>query len=247
MFKKISPFIIGAATLFTLAHPLTIYAEEANEVAKPSEGIILEDKSEVSDLFKDFIDKAFSDTKGLLVKDTEGTDITDNFIDETLVLYSQEDYSSIHDIIQDGNLEISHGIEYPALSFESLENAQSRNSIQSIQGRAVSRDFYETRQDRNKRYPTKEWIVTVSSNFSYDTRTFNITSVGNTNIRIKTAYFGAAFSPYLDRVNATSSKNGRTARFDASYDMKATVSTLLVRETADYGRHTHTITTGANQ
>lgn len=136
-------------------------------------------------------------------------------------------------------MEISHGIEYSALSFDTLDNVQSRNSIQSIQGRGVSRDFYRSAKDRNKRYPTKEWIVTVTGNFSYDTRTFNITSVGTTRVTIKTAIFGSMFSPYLDRLNVSSSYSGRTARFDASYTMKSTVSSLLVRETADFGRHTH--------
>lgn len=245
--KKLSTVIIGAATLFALAQPLTTYAEESNEVSQLTEVNTFEDESKAPDLFKSFIDKAFTNKSGLLVKDAEGNDVTKKFIDGTSKLYIQEDYDSIHYIVQENDLEISHGIEYSALSFDTLDNVQSRNSIQSIQGRGVSRDFYRSAKDRNKRYPTKEWIVTVTGNFSYDTRTFNITSVGTTRVTIKTAIFGSMFSPYLDRLNVSSSYSGRTARFDASYTMKSTVSSLLVRETADFGRHTHTIQTGANQ
>ena len=98
-----------------------------------------------------------------------------------------------------------------------------------------------------KKYPEKEWIVTVTGNFSYDTRTFNITYVSPTTIRISFAHFGASFSPYLGRPVLSSSKNGRTATFNASYNMMSNVTIGPVKDVADFGRYTHTITTGANQ
>ncbi|MDF0729007.1 hypothetical protein PY093_20575 [Cytobacillus sp. S13-E01] len=167
------------------------------------------DESEVSVLFTNFIDSVFDDLSNLNVLDSSGSDITEEFIEETSDFYDNEDYKSIQNLIKDNDLSVSL-IKIDNLNIE---------SISDIRSKTVSKEYYEyATSDRGY---SGEWIVNVTGNYSYNASTYAVTYASTPSISLTATNFGASFSPYMDNVNTSSSYSGSTATFTATYTMRA--------------------------
>lgn len=115
----------------------------------------------------------------------------------------------------------------------------------NIQGRNVSRNFLHTYRETTLNLHTKEWRSVVSGNFSWDTRTFNITSVGTPSHAIY-GNFGAAFSQRTTNVTRQGTNSGRTARFTVRYNQVMTLGVGHLGGDLNFGTHQDSFTTGAN-
>jgi hypothetical protein len=170
------------------------------------------------------------DLEGLDVFDSNGVDITNEFINTTSQYYALRDYKSIQDLIINQDLSVSHevvtdikdlknkGSELNALNFN---KGLELNALTFTRTDHVSKRFYHIATDTKGKF-TKDWVVTLSGSFSYNTSTYNVTSVTGPRISLTTANFGAMFSPALENVLTSNSRSGRTARFSANYTMRAT-------------------------
>lgn len=196
-------------------------------------------KEEVSSLFINFIDQAFEDLEGLTVTNSYGKNITKEFVYTATSYHNIGDYRSIQNMIKYQDLSISHQVS------SIKRDNRLRNSVEpnAIRGENVSKRFYKIAKDSTGRFP-KEWVVTLSGNISYDTRTYKITHASGPRVSLTEANFGQAFSPRIDNVTTSRSYKGSTATFKGSYTMKATlglsIGSLPVGYNLNFGNHTHT-------
>lgn len=202
----------------------------------------LED-AKISDLFIDFIDEVYEDLDGLSALDSNGLDITKEFINNTSRYYTVKDYKSIQDIIKDQDLSISHKI---STDITNLQNEElGINAVSGVRTESASQQFYHIATDKKGKF-TKEWIVTLNGSFSYNTSTFKVTSVTGPRITLTTANFGALFAPALEGILTSNSYSGFAAKFTANYTMRATLGVsfgdLPINFNYDFGTHTDTFT-----
>jgi hypothetical protein len=187
------------------------------------------------------MDKAYENLDGLTVLNSDGVDITKEFINNATKYYDVKDYKSIQDMI--GNEDLSISItKREAIPGQLL--GSKAVALGTIRGDNVSKIFYHLEWDKSKGQYKKEWETQVSGSFSYDDKTFQITSVGIPKVNIYASGFGAGWSPYLADVVNSSSKSGMTATFKSSYNMRAT--SLIANLTTDWnwGNYTDSFTAG---
>jgi hypothetical protein len=199
------------------------------------------ESTEVSSLFIDYIDTAFNDINGFTVKDLSGLDITDEFIIKANAPYKTGDYRSIQNIIIEENLSLSYRENTPIDNLN--ESGLEVNALSDIRGENVSEKFYHIAKDTKDKF-TKEWVVTLSGNFSYNTSTFKVTAVSGPKVSLTTANFGAMFAPALEDIYTYNSSSGSTATFNARYKMRAvlglSIGDLPLGFNLDFGTHTDT-------
>lgn len=186
----------------------------------------------VSELFSNFIDKAFSDVDELLVLDSKGLDITDEFIGVASVHYNASNYQKIQDIIKNQDLSISHGKSSymdDAEVNEYIDNTEinkdisGNNDLSFVLGKNDSREFYHIATDTTGRF-TKEWVVTLSGSYLYDTILRRSYGVQGPTVNLTTANFGASFSPYMENITTSDSTSNSVVTFSANYTMMADLS-----------------------
>ncbi|WP_373893977.1 hypothetical protein ACUL41_02360 [Virgibacillus natechei] len=223
-----------------------VLAAEHNEENKVGE-------NEASELFSSFMDKVFNDEDKLIVLDSSGSDITNEFIDTTDEYYKSGDYQKIQSIIKDKNLSISYGeksymdnaeVKEYMNEAEVNENMSDDNDLNAVIGIDDSREFYHIATDTSGRF-TKEWTVTLSGSYLYNTITKQSYSLTGPVVDLTVANFGASFSPYLSNIS-TSNSTDPLATFTANYTMEADLSIPIgdipVGVTFDFGDYTDTLT-----
>lgn len=200
------------------------------------------EESEISNLFTNFIDTALENTEDFTVKDLEGAVVTDRFIELTAEPYAAADYRKIQNIILENNWFLSYREHTPLDNMKEL--GLEVNALSNIRGENVSERFYHIAKDTRDKF-TKEWVVTLSGNFSYNTSTFKVTSVSGPKVSLTTANFGAMFSPALEDIYTYNSSSGSTATFNARYKMRAvlglSIGDLPLGINLDFGTHTDTM------
>ncbi|MGD0032160.1 hypothetical protein SLT67_12420 [Paenibacillus illinoisensis] len=198
--------------------------------------------SEISSLFTNFIDNAYENTEDLTVKDLSGSIVTDRFIEVTSGSYEAADYRTIQNLIIENNWFLSYREHTPLDNLN--ESGLQVNATSDIRGENVSERFYHIAKDSKDKF-TKEWVVTLSGDFSYNTSTFKVTSVSGPKVSLTTANFGAMFSPALEDIYTYNSSSGSTATFNARYKMRAvlglSIGDLPLGYNLDFGTHTDTM------
>lgn len=191
------------------------------------------ESNEVSQFFIDYIDHAFNNLDLLFVKDANGDFITQNFINDTAVLYSNGDYQGIRDIIQDKNLSVSYQ------EIQDLKK-MTNSGIQplAVSGENVSEHFLHRTTDTKGKF-TKEWVTTVSGSFSYGGN-YAITWVSDATVSFKAPDIGTSFVASMTNTSTSSSYSGFKATFSASYKMEMIHSIGWLTETLDFGNYTDT-------
>ncbi|WP_144032207.1 hypothetical protein [Amphibacillus jilinensis] len=203
------------------------------------------ENSEVTDLFVEFIDLMFEHEDNILVTDIFGSNVTQWFKEDANIMLQQDDYQSIHELVIQNNWIIGYS------ETENLTKKNDFSVMNDIRSRSVSYNFYGygTNSTTTNSFP-KEWVVTLSGTFSYNINTYRITSAPEPNLTIRTANWGASFSPFLENVSTSSSISGSTVNHSASYKMGGTlalpIGSIPIGHPLDYGRHHHTITHGIN-
>lgn len=229
-------FLSLVITLTLVLSCTTINSASANVTEESNEN------SEISSLFTNFIDTAFENTEDFTVKDLEGSVVTDRFIEVTSEPYEAADYRTIQNIIIENNWFLSYREHTPLDNLK--ESGLEVNALSNIRGDNVSERFYHIAKDSRDKF-TKEWVVTLSGNFSYNTSTFKVTSVSGPKISLTTANFGAMFSPALEDIYTYNSSSGSTATFNARYKMRAvlglSIGDLPLGVNLDFGTHTDTM------
>lgn len=189
----------------------------------------------VSGFFTEFIDEAFKDLNQLNVIDSSGKDVTEEFVENNLNHYQSKNYKVIQKLIESENLSVS---------YEELEHDLTKSQM----------DTRGTTMTENKKKITyhianakgtsfrKEWTTQLIGRITYVANTHRIVSAGNPILSLKLANFGAAFSPYLDRISTGKKINSTTVDFSGTYTMKATLGFEIggfpVGKTLDFGRYT---------
>ncbi|AST90091.1 MULTISPECIES: hypothetical protein [Sutcliffiella] len=149
---------------------------------------------------------------------------SDIYIEQIKDLHSKGDYQSLQKLFM-GDNSISFVIEKDVAVketglLEKHEMSTSNFTTMDIRGKSVSRLFSREATESSGRF-TKEWITRLSGYYSYDARTNRVTNVQSPTLRLDTATFGSAFTPYIDSVSTTGTNLGTSARFNATYTMKA--------------------------
>lgn len=216
--------------LFAFSFPASAMEQDSNS----------KHQSEVSDLFIEFVDNAFSNLDTLEAKDSKGEDVTKLFIRQAQPLFNKKDYKSIQDLIIEQDLDVS----YAEINEVKLASGDEFTT-DAIRMTRVSRNFYARGTSGGW---TKEWIVTLTGDIHYDDRSFKITSVSSPRLSLKTANFGMYWSPYLDNISTSGKHNGNIATFTGKYTMKATVYVggIPIPITYNFGSYTHSFTSGIN-
>lgn len=235
---------LAVVTFLIVASTNTVFAAE-NQPTEETE------TNEVSELFTNFINEAFSDLNGLTVQDSMGNDITEEFIESVSNYYSLKDFKSIQDLIVSQDLSVSitqstYLTNKDANKLNLEENALKGIELNAgIRGENVSKMFYHLETDESGTF-TKEWATTLSGSFSYDTSTYRVTNISGPRVSLTVANFGTMFSPSIENVLGDNSYSGRSATFSANYDMKAVLGIsfgdLPLGFTLDFGRHTDRFT-----
>lgn len=173
-------------------------------------------------------------------------DITQQFIDFAHELYLEGDYKNIQSYIYENDLSISYTVitDIDVISGQDGESdfLTTDSTTMNIRSKNVSESFYKLATDTKDKF-TKEWVVTLSGSYSYDSSTYRVTHTNSPVLRLTTANFGAAFSPYLQSITTSSSHSGSTATFRTSYTMMATlgvsIGDLPLGFTLNFGSHSH--------
>ncbi len=189
----------------------------------------------VSDFFTEFIDEAFKDLNQLNIVDSSGNDVTEEFIENNLNHYKSKNYEVIQKLIESENLSVS---------YEELEHDLSKSQM-NIQGSNItenkSKITYHIENAEGTSF-RKEWTTQLIGRITYESNTHRIVSAGDPILSLKLANFGAAFSPYLDRISTGKQINSTTVDFSGTYTMKATLGFEIggfpVGKTLDFGRYT---------
>lgn len=239
MIKKILGIGVSSALALSI-FPTSMLAandvvEQENINTTIEENYVDPSSSEVSELFVNFIGDAFNDLDHFTVNDSNGLDITKEFIESTTGLYNNQKYKEIRQIVLERNLSLAYSEATPLSSFD-----LNRVSLTAVRSDSVSKQFYHIAQEKTGRY-TKEWIVTLTGNISYDTSTYKITAVNSPTISLTKADFGALFAPALENVSTNGTHSGSTAIFSANYQMRAllgvSVGSLPLGFNLDFGTY----------
>lgn len=218
MIKKILSIGVSSALALSI-FPTSILAA-GSPVEKESVNTTIEENyvdtssSKVSEMFVNFIGDGFNNLDHFTVNDSNGLDITKEFIDLTTELFSQKEYKEIQQIVLERKLSLAY--TNPTLNVFDL-NSFSRAAVRSD---SVSKSFYHIATESKGKF-TKEWVVTLSGNISYNTSTYKITAVSSPTLSLTTANFGALFSPALENVSTNGSHSASNATFSASYQMRS--------------------------
>lgn len=160
----------------------SLVTKEVSEAAFENEnGIETVRKYEVSNVFKEIIDRGFSNE--FAVKNlVDGTDKTSEFMSLAAPLYESRDYESIKRIVIDNNYDIA-AVEKESASI----NARSP-IIRSTQ----TRYFYERRTAGGW---TKEWNTIVRGSYSWNMNT-GVYSSASSDVYPQELNFGGAWSAW---------------------------------------------------
>ncbi|WP_068615807.1 hypothetical protein [Paenibacillus tuaregi] len=235
MKKQILSFLSASALILSLS-ATPIFAAGSTDV--PAQEVSINSDIEVSNVFIDFINEGFNNPKGFEVKDSNGLDVTEKFIESVKGPYYIGDYKTIKKVVQDQNLTLSNTVRTQIENHDGLNKNSA--AIATVSGESVTKEFYHVAQDSTGRF-SKEWKVALSGTFSY-TNNFQVTSASGPSVRLTYAPFGAMFSPAIDNVRTSNSYSGYKASFVGSYDMRAVMSVgignLPVNTNLNFGSYT---------
>lgn len=219
------------------------------------------ESEEVSDVFVNFIVKSFDNPEEMEVLDSNGNDITQNFINETNKLYEEDNYQAIQDIIDDQNLSISYErnkklteseqkdyLKKPEVTEKLKGNSINiDNNINAINTKSKTKVFYHLESASSF---TKEWTTDITGHITYKTLPMKQIMLVTEDYNWD-ANFGAAFNEYQENISTSSSYTGLKGTFKASYKMMATLQepiTGIDLPIGDYnfGNHTDSFSFSVN-
>lgn len=103
-----------------------------------------------------------------------------------------------------------------------------------------SQSFYHLAQDSGKKFPTKEWLSTVSGTALVDPNYGRIISASSPTLNVS-ANFGSAFGVSLKNISTGYKINSSTIDYYASYRMTATlgipIGDFTIGYELDYGNY----------
>jgi len=184
---------------------------------------------QVSDLFIGFIDEAFSDVDALEVKNSQGKDVTKQFIKQAQPFFNKKDYKSIQNIITEYDLQVSYE-ERTDVKFEDADEFAS----DATRMRSIRKYFYVNTQALDADI-SKEWIVTLTGEIYYDDQTNTITSVSSPVLSLEETDYELMLSPYIDSIRTASKHSKDVATFSGMYTMKAKAG----QKEYIFGSHVH--------
>lgn len=188
----------------------------------------------VSDFFVNFTDKAFSDINALSISDSNGKDVTKKYVKSFTNFYSSKDYKSIQELIKNDKLLVSYKVR------EVDTNSQAFVTPLSYTTEHYSQSFYHLAQDSGKKFPTKEWLTTLSGTAVVNPNNGGIISASSPTLNVD-ANFGSAFDVTLKNISTGYKINSSTIDYYASYNMTATLAIpiggLSVGYELDYGSY----------
>lgn len=196
-----------------------------------------EKSSDVSSLFSDFIDNAFNNLRGLRVIDSNGVDITEDFIDKASNYSSSKNYKAIHKLISKQDLSVS----YRVIESKEVSDDDAVHMLGFYETVTVKDYFYHLETESTGKY-TKEWQTSLTGTYTYNVNTHEIYSSQSPVLTLESASFGYGFSPYMSNISTDDSIRSTSVKFSGSYTMNATLSVALgglpLGFHFDFGRHT---------
>ncbi len=202
-----------------------------------------EEKSEVSEVFINYIQEVFKDLDRVTVLNTNGSDVTADFIDTASKYYFTGDYQEIQNLISHEGLSVSYtDIKEIALTEDDYLNSANFTIMSNIRSKSVTEHFYVIATDANYGH-TKDWVITLSGSYSYDVNTYRVTHTNSPSLSLSSAAWGAAFTPEIQSIRTSHSHSGSTARFTGSYTMLGlvgiSVGSIPIGFKLNFGGHSH--------
>ncbi|NRG48456.1 hypothetical protein HRF87_27620 [Bacillus sp. CRN 9] len=220
---------VYSLSLLLMAMFFVVSTAAANEnVEEESDTLI------VSDVFVKFVNEAYKEGNTIEVIDSEGNDISNQFVEDTYNLFLEGDYVSIYNLINDQNLSFAYEEE------KIVEN-EGVSTFATTKTMATNKSFYKVAKSQHG--ISKDWSATIRSSMTYQVLPEKVVSLGKTTVSFDTT-FGTLFSPYQSGVSTSGKNNGSSATFSASYTMKATqeLAKGVPWRDHNFGSHSHSFT-----
>lgn len=161
--------------------------------------------SDVSQLFKEFMDECFSDETNVTVF-KGNQDVTKEFFDRYRDMYSNNELLIISNDIEYYGYDITHEIDMPVIRASTTKSKTFKS--------------YEAKTVKGNK---KEWTTILYCKFTYNPGTGNITSISNPQLNVDFGSWGSAFTPRWFNASTGKEKVGRlSVKFTCDYDVEAT-------------------------
>lgn len=184
-----------------------------------------QEEANVSDFFREYITKCFSQPEKVKVLQNEN-DITDYFFAEYNDEFTNNNLKDIQNFINTDGVQISY------MNF----GPQNR----ATQSRSVTYEHYQSATDLSGTY-TKEWMVNLQCYVTWDANTYKITNYNTPLLYISTATWGANWSSYMSGAYTDSpviNSNRTAVTFSAGYTMMGDYSYHLgITQTYNFRSH----------
>lgn len=191
----------------------------------------------VSELFTNFIEKAYENLDGLNVLDVHNNDVTDHFIATTQGLYKNKDYKGIQNVLINEGLDLSYDI------IKQVKNPGNQRS--NLVTESKTSQFYHLKKETTLNRYQKEWTTTLSGSQTFNRDTNKTVSATNPILKVN-ANFGATFSSHVNNISTKSTIVGNSVKYSASYTMNGTLSiplgNLPIGYKLNFGKHTNSFT-----
>lgn len=199
--KRIFVVVLTLSTFLTISFGAS--AAENNEVTAVLPDGVQFINNVPSENFINFINESFNDENNIIIIDKDGNEITDIVFPVISLFYDSGDYSAIKSYLRDNEFSIGH--------------------LQEIQTRAYHRKyftcpFYQIIRDTTGKLET-ELMVYLSSTYTYNGNTYEITQIDRPTLSYNRISFDAAYEPTFDTIatSATISSDRMNATCTGSY------------------------------
>lgn len=169
---------------------------------------------EVSELFIDYMDDAFANRDKVKVFDKDNNEITKEFFNETIELYTNKNYHEIKNII-------SCNVEEMYID-ESYEIIETKSPFVT---QVTSQRYYK---EFSKAQANGELVYYLTGSFVWDRANGKITSISKAAIKdIKVSSLGSRWSYSINNVSTNSyiSDGGYKANFEGSFNLRCVFKT----------------------
>ncbi|MBU5314469.1 hypothetical protein KQI38_20805 [Tissierella carlieri] len=224
MFKvtKVGVVLLIIMMIFSLGNT-TSYANNGGE------------NTEVSIFFKNFINEAFSDINKLRVKNHDGEDVTDYFLNKTITLFEKEDYKAIREIIINEEL---------VPSIRKITDIENNIDLMRASRTQTFSDYEYKNEAARNGFGRLEWTTLLTGTVTYDPNTGQILSAPNPSIHLH--YTGGGWDLPGEMSNVSTSRRiySSYVNFSGRYKMTVDIEIIDVNGVTwltvlDFGTHVH--------
>lgn len=173
-----------------------------------------QETTNVSDFFKNYIDKCFANPNNVKVIEDE-KDITNYFFTTFTDEYENNDLLSIQQFVTSDGVQISY--------------AEFGPQTRATESKSVTYQHYQSARDTTGTF-SKEWTVNMQCYITWDANKYRITNYNTPIIYLGSASWGLFWSPYITNVYTNPSvvnSNSTAITFSGGYTMMGSYANYI--------------------